>query len=755
MSTNIKDPQAGGSAGSGYPVITLIELIERNPAFKDVKKELDRHEKGSFSYYKALFESFPLHEHGLADKPQSVPVTKKDPNGEYSQVYRNICSPDALVTCIDQNWNTGYNIYNMSVKMYPDRKCLGERPYDAATGTWGEEYVWETFSEVQQRALNFGSGVLSIVNMRRGRPRASNDFIVGIMAPNRKEWVITDLACQSYSLTSTALYDTLGPNTSEYIMNLTESPVVVVNKENVFKIIGLANKLPNLNTIILMDNLDASELAHLNQTVLGKKTNEKGERVAIFSFRQIEHIGEVNRIPPIPPTPESVYTINFTSGTTALPKGVELTHKNMAAAFAFSNVATEFTAEQRYYMSFLPLAHIFERETLIILLGVGVAMGFLHKPDPAVLIEDSKILRPFKFALVPRVLSKLEGAIKKKLLSSETPYITKNIASTILDAKMKKIKSSDKEDDSLINTLVYRKLLINKIREELGFARTTHVITGSAPISPSTMNFLRSALDVSIQNGYGLTECYAGAFVSRAHESDCGSVGPPGIACEFRLKSVPEMNYDAVNDLKGEVQLRGPQTMNGYYKNPKQTSKALDSEGWFSTGDIGMIDAKGRLWIIDRIKHMFKLSQGEYIVTEKIETQYVTSCPMITQIFVHGNIFSTFLVGIIGIDPILLKSALDSVAPGFGSISASELPRRVNEDLNLKKTVLKILNSAVRDLQGFEKLGNIYVDIEPLSMENGTLTPTFKAKRAECSKIFGSIINELYSQGNISKPDKL
>ncbi|AET37435.1 medium-chain fatty acid-CoA ligase FAA2 Ecym_1185 [Eremothecium cymbalariae DBVPG len=737
---------------------TLVDLIQTCPELSELKYKLSRYERGSIPFYKALFKNMPLSS-GTDFKrylrEQSKPVAGSETEG-YGPIYRNYFTHEGrLVDCLDKTVRTGYECFNLSVAMYPENRLLGSRVYDPVCGSWGSEYVWQTVREVQKRSLNFGSGILSIVNIKRGKELRSNDFIVSIMSPNRSEWVITDLACQAYSLANAALYETLGPDTSEYIMNLTEAPVIVLVKSNLFKIFQLVDKLPNLNTIIVMDEEDAGEIAYINSTLLPSVKNKKGEKISVFSMKQVEEVGALNNLAPIPPTPETVYTISFTSGTTSMPKGVVLTHRNYVSAVTFSLCSAGLVIPgQGYSMCFLPLTHIYQRQIFGFTTLLSAGSGFLHKPDPEVLIEDLKILKPHYIALVPRVLTKIESGLKNTF-STEMSSITKSIASTVLEAKKERFLSRGGPDDSIVNSMVYRKLLIDKVRDSLGLSNVGFLTIGSAPVSPDTLMYLRSALDLGIMQGYGLTESFAGAFVSEANERDVGSCGPPSASCEFKLKSIPAMNYDAVKDNKGEVFLRGPQIFREYFKSPKATAEVVDKDGWFATGDVGWIDGKGRLHIIDRVKNIFKLSQGEYLAPEKVENAYLSSTHALTQMFVYGDSLYNFAVGIVGVDIEAFKGIINHVAPEYRTVTGSQLLEVVNGNISLKKMVLQYLNSNVQGLQGFEKIGNVYFDIEPLKVAENTLTPTLKIKRPQTSKRYSSQLKSLYEEGAILKKEKL
>lgn len=736
----------------------MTELIESSPRYERLKKQLSG-KPGSDEYILQLKTLLPLSdypEYKQFLQQQAVPLTGSAQSG-FSDTYRSVLSPEKLVTCMAPSLSTYYDHFLFAVRNYGENDCLGHRPYNEAKQCWEPYYVFDSYKRTLERSQAIGSGILTLVNTKRRRPLVDNSgIIVAILSHNRPEWIQCDLACQAYSLPNTALYETLGPETSEYIMNLTESPVLIFAKVNMYKVLKVLPKLKHVNTLICIEDLSEAELELLNRNSLPTATNSKNEKISIHCLSQVERLGSLNQIPIIKPKPSDLYTISFTSGTTGLPKGVEMTHKNIASglAFAFSTfrLNPEKANRQLYDLCFLPLAHIFERMVCAYDLSIGAGCGFLHIPDPSALVEDLQILKPDVMALVPRILTRFEAGIKNGF---EKSAVSRALSGTIVNAKINRYSTRSGPDDSLINSLVYKKLLIDKVRDGLGLSRTDFMITGSAPISKETLLFLKSCLDVGMRQGYGLTESFAGICISEPDEKDVGSCGPIGIAGECRLKSVPDMGYDAEKDLKGELQLRGPQVFSRYYKNPTETAKAIDKDGWFSTGDVAYIDKKGRLHIIDRVKNFFKLAHGEYIGPEKIENTYLSSCPYITQTFVYGNSLQNYLVGILGLDLESLRPHLSNHFPQISHWSDSKLIEELNQNVKMRATLLRMINKFCTDLQGFEKLHNVYVGLEPLKVEDDVVTPTLKIKRNIAAKFFKDKLDDLYKEGSIIKTQKL
>lgn len=701
----------------------------------------------------------PLDELTLCD---AIRVDKD--NSQTSYFYRNKFIPSKLVGSLHPSLDTHAKLFNNAAKNHPHQPCLGHRPYDYNNHTSESYYETFTYSQINDRKKNLGSGILHLLRNNRylepslpshskvvnhvknyaGYDHKDFSFVVSIFSANRYEWILSDLATSSYSITNTALYDTLGDNITLYILENTESPMIICSKDKITKLIDFKNSkgnLPNLISIVSMDPLTPAELNHYNK--LAAKNH-----IIINDLYQIEEIGRQHTLEELSPTSRSLYTISFTSGTTgSKPKGALITQTNIAASVTFYTTVLPQVKNGRALI-FLPLTHIYERGALAFALSTGYCLGFPHlclnKTEDAftALIEDCKIFQPHYFSNVPRLLTKLESRIKS-YIKDELDPINRQIINAIINQKIHKQASKDTEKGH--NIIADNFPPYFNIKKLFGLDNLVWTQTGSAPISPDTIIYLKASLNIGVCQLYGLTETCGAICRSHPYEANPGSCGCIGICCETKLLSKPEMNYN-VEDNMGELLIRGAQVFPGYYKNDEETKDVFDEDGWLKTGDIAKIDPNnGRIYIIDRVKNFFKLAQGEYISPEKIENIYLSKNPGIQQIYIHGDSIRSWLVGVVGITH---ESGLRFLNEQCGynklELDENELITEINKVENKKKFLDSINNNVKNDITGIERLHNIHIEINPLRLERDIVTPTLKIKRNIAAKFFGSVFHHLY-----------
>lgn len=713
------------------------------------------------------------------DITESVPLKPDaNKNDNYSPIFRNKATASRLIQRIHPDLDTHHKLFNNAADMFGDRPCLGKRPYDYKNKTLAPRFDYFTYSEVKTKKNNIGAGFIrsllgnpfldpqleshkKVVNHLRDWPtyglqksgRDNQDFeieknasfILTLFAVNRLEWVLTDLACSSYSITNTALYDTLGSDVSQYILGLTESPIVVTTNDKIPVLLDLKKNFPeqtkSLISIVSMDPIDLVSQNWFDQA--------KELKITIQDLNQIEELGSRNPIRELPPKRDALFTISFTSGTTgSKPKGVMLSQAGAAAYITSLTCIKPHAAPGDKVFIFLPLTHVYERQTSAFASSTGYYLAF---PQVTIgqenvnafsnMLEDLRIFKPTYMSIVPRLLTRIEALIKGKI--KELSPEEQDKVNQIIEYK---IKEQAKHDGAKgLNAAFDQYPPYKFLREIVGYDNIKWVQTASAPIAPSTLVYLKASLNMGIRQQYGLTESGAAITSTDDYEAKAGSCGTILPTGQLKLRSVKDMGY-SIDRLEGEVMLQGPQMFKGYYYNKEETDNSIDEDGWFHSGDIARIDPKtGRVSIIDRVKNFFKMQQGEYVSPEKIENRYLSSNPQITQLYVHGNSLQAYLVGIVGVEYEKGLKFLNEEF-GFNKIDISE--HELLEDLNkveIKSKFLEKMNQNVRGkLNGFEILHNIHIEINPLTVEREVVTPTFKLRRPVASKFFANVFHRLY-----------
>ena len=584
-----------------------------------------------------------------------------------------------------------------------------------------KEYDWMTFGKVSEIRSAIGSGLLNLLGPKEGSIGAK----IGLLSVNRPEWVIVDCAIQAYSLANVALYDTLGPNALEFILNHAEIPVTFCSGDRIPNLLKISGKCPKLKYIISFDDL-REDLPI--SSVLKGWAEERG--IKLISWSDLITLGQVNPIPHRPPGVEDVCAICYTSGTTGNPKGAVYIHKMGACAIKNFKESGIILNKNVVHLSYLPLAHCYEKTFMGLMCYYGGRIGF-NSGDVIRLAEDAQALKPTIFLGVPRVYNKMYDAIKANTI--EAPGIKGIIARAGYSAKLQ----------NLINAKTYKhsiwdRILFGKVAAILG-GRVKYFITGSAPVDHQVMQFFRVMFSCEFCEGYGSTESCAYGSVLPVGDFSAGHVGKPPSCCEVKLVAVPDMNYHVTGSIpKGELCYRGPFLFKGYFRDEEKTSEAIDCNGWLHTGDIASFNPEtGKISIIDRKKNIFKLSQGEYVAPENLEIVYV-NCQWISQIFVHGDSLKNDLIAIIVPKEDVITNYFKQKGGRSIDYNDKELKKIIGDDL--------IRVAKEYRLNGYEYIRAFCLEREQFTIENELLTPTFKLKRHQARIYYSKQIEELYKE---------
>ena len=602
-----------------------------------------------------------------------------------------------------------------------------------------QKYTWITYEEANKMILNFSRG-LNVLNLCP-KVDIENEYplrLLGIYSKNRPEWLLSYFGAVRDSITIVTVYDTLGDVALEYIFNQTKLSSIVLEAKVLEKFYNLAKneKTGKIKNLIVLDKNEdekyCEELKKLGFNIftweeIAKEGEEKGKDIEFHS-----------------PSPDSISTINYTSGTTGNPKGAKVSHNSIILnTDVIEMLGLYLDIETDSYLSFLPLAHIMETLIMAVLVSRGIPIGF-YNGDAKKLIEDAQILHPTCMCGVPRIAQRIYDAINSNL--KKMPTMIQRIFKKAIDLKI-----NDYKEKGILTNLFWDNIIFRNVRNVLG-GRLRFMLLGSAPMDGYVLNFLRCALSCEIVEGYGQTEDAAGILLTKTYDPVTGHLGGPGYSTELKLIDVPDLEYKSTDidpetgkwRPRGELCVRGPILFKGYLNLPEETEKSLDKDGWLHSGDVAMIipEHGNAFRIIDRVKNMFKLQQGEYISPEKIENK-LGNCKYIEQIFIYGDSLQNYLVGI------LVPKSKDVIeflkTKGIENVS-KENYKDYFEDEDLIKDILNEINDFSRhnDIKGFEIIKKVYLSKEAFTIDNNLLTTTLKIRRHVAKKHFLNEIEKMY-----------
>jgi long-chain acyl-CoA synthetase len=525
---------------------------------------------------------------------------------------------------------------------------------------------------------------------------------VALQAKTRYEWTVVDFAVWRAGGVVVPIYETSSADQVAWILSDSGAKVAIVEKaEHADAVESVRDQAPDLGPVYVIDDDALGTLTAAGQEVPDGELDER---------RKTLHA-------------DSLATLIYTSGTTGRPKGCELTHRNFL--FEIGNgmsLLGRFMNMNGSVLLFIPLAHVLARVIEVGSIKTRTVLG--HTPDVKNLVEDLGKFKPTFVLAVPRVFEKVFNSAKAKAEADGKGSIFDKAAQVAIDWS----RAQDTGGAGLAlkaQHMLFDKLVYGKLRAALG-GNCVGAISGGAPLGDRLGHFFRG-IGVTVYEGYGLTETTAAAAVNHDGALRIGTVGRP----------LPGTAAAIADD--GEILIRGGIVMRGYWKNEEATKEAIDSDGWFHTGDLGEIDGDGFLKITGRKKEILVTAGGKNVAPAVLEDR-LRAHRLISQCIVVGD-QRPFIAALITLDEEALPGWLESKGKDTG-LTADQL-REDPDVLAELDAAVKDANKAVSNAEAIKKFRVLGTDF---TEENGMLTPSLKLKRAVVLKEFGNEVDALYAR---------
>lgn len=567
-------------------------------------------------------------------------------------------------------------------------------------------YTDISWKEMQRMVTNLGLGLISL--------GVEKDDIVTIFSENCWQWLVADLASLSIGAADAPIYATNSGEEAAYIINDSGSRFLFVSdQDHLNRVLGVKSTLKGLKKIITFDPISAGDkdIISLDEVIkLGEEYKDKKS----FDERLLSI------------EPEALATLIYTSGTTGPPKGVMLTHANLTANILQCYASHPIIGHQDVALTLLPWSHSLGRTVSVyLMLHIGAILSLAE--SFGTVMENMTEIRPTLMVSVPRLFEKIHAGIFSKVEKASPTkkklfFWAVDVAMRAVDYRVqrKSMPWSLKIQYDLAESLIY-----SKLRHALGMDRIRIFINGGGALAVDIDRFF-NGIGVNLHNGYGLTETSPVTNVNTFEVFEFGSVGP----------ALPDTSVKIAED--GEILIKGPQVMKGYFNKPDDTKATFTADGWFMTGDIGRLDERGCLYITDRKKDIIITAGGKNVAPQNIENTLVTD-PFIEQAVVIGE-GRKYLSALI----IPNFSELISYAKNQG------IPFDDKADLIRKPEIVSFFDEKIKtlmkDYARVEQIRKFTLLPREFSIESGELTPTLKIKRKIINQNFAGEIEAMYKE---------